>query len=288
MKLLKCYTIKDLKSIPQKYLSLFNQLYKKMNLLQGFSWDFEKAFNLISQNNYELKSIFLAVETLEPSLFGRKEYMNITRRKVPSLLKQKMAELSFRDRKFPFIVEEKCKDLKGEELDKCIDELLEKFYKKEAYERLKAEYQEIYPRSWKKKLKEIYKERWKFFYERKCEMKPLFNNFDWRNGWVQVFIVKHPQGFHWDVGGSASSGKRSTHAYYGTLFCRIQKEIKDIPTIVLWYDSRNNFRYVATLRKFAICPREMWGKEKDMEGIRKIEFKEDYYTHKNSKIEVYL
>jgi hypothetical protein len=32
----------------------------------------------------------------------------------------------------------------------------------------------------------------------------------------------------------------------------------------------------------------MWGKEKDMEGIRKIEFKEDYYTHKNSKIEVYL
>jgi len=288
MKLLKCYTIKDLKSIPQKYLSLFNQLYKKMNLLQGFSWDFEKAFNLISQNNYELKSIFLAVETLEPSLFGRKEYMNITRRKVPSLLKQKMAELSFRDRKFPFIVEEKCKDLKGEELDKCIDELLEKFYKKEAYERLKAEYQEIYPRSWKKKLKEIYKERWKFFYERKCEMKPLFNNFDWRNGWVQVFIVKHPQGFHWDVGGSASSGKRSTHAYYGTLFCRIQKEIKDIPTIVLWYDSRNNFRYVATLRKFAICPREMWGKEKDTEGIRKIEFKEDYYTHKNSKIEVYL
>jgi hypothetical protein len=288
MKLLKCYTIKDLKSIPQKYLSLFNQLYKKMNLLQGFSWDFEKAFNLIKQNNYELKSIFLAVETLEPNLFGRKEYMNITRRKVPSLLKQKMAELSFHDRKFPFIVEEKCKDLKGEELDKCIDELLEKFYKKEAYERLKAEYQEIYPRSWKKKLKEIYKERWKFFYERKCEMKPLFNNFDWRNGWVQVFIVKHPQGFHWDVGGSASSGKRITHAYYGTLFCRIQKEIKDIPTIVLWYDSRNNFRYVATLRKFAICPREMWGKEKDMEGIRKIEFKEDYYTHKNSKIEVYL
>jgi hypothetical protein len=262
MKLLKCYTIKDLKSIPKKYLSLFNQLYKKMNLLQGFSWDFEKAFNLISQNNYELKSIFLAVETLEPNLFGRKEYMNITRRKVPSLLKQKMAELSFHDRKFPFIVEEKCKDLKGEELDKCIDELLEKFYKKEAYERLKAKYQEIYPRSWKKKLKEIYKERWKFFYERKCEMKPLFKHFDWRNGWVQVFIVKHPQGFHWDVGGSASSGKRSTHAYYGTLFCRVQKEIKDIPTIVLWYDSRNNFRYVATLRKFAICPREMWGKKK--------------------------
>jgi hypothetical protein len=99
MKLLKCYTIKDLKPIPQKYLSLFNQLYKKMNLLQGVSWDFEKAFNLVKRNNYELKSIFLAVETLEPNLFGRKEYMNITRRKVPSLLKQKMAELSFRDRK---------------------------------------------------------------------------------------------------------------------------------------------------------------------------------------------
>jgi hypothetical protein len=31
----------------------------------------------------------------------------------------------------------------------------------------------------------------------------------------------------------------------------------------------------------------MWGKEKDMEGVRKIEFKGDY-THKNSKIEIYL
>jgi hypothetical protein len=287
MKLLKYYTIKDLKPIPEKYFSLFNQLYKKMSILQGFSWDSERAFNLIKQNGYELKSIFLAVESLDPSLFRRKEYMNISRRKVPSLLKQKMIELSFHDKRFPFIIEEKCKGLKGEELDKCIDDLLEKLYKKEAYERLKAMYQEIYPRSWKKKLKEIYKERWKFFYERKCEMKPLFKHFDWRNDWVQVFIVKHPQGFHWDVGGSASSGKRSTHAYYGSLFCRVQKEIKDIPTIVLWYDSRNNFRYVTTLRKFAICPREMWGKGKDMEGIRKIEFKEDY-THKNSKIQIYL
>ncbi len=155
MKLLKYYTIKDLKPIPKKYFSLFNQLYKKINILQGFSWDSEKAFNLIKQNDYELKSIFLAVESLEPILFRRKKYMNISRRKDPSLLKQKMIELSFHDKRFPFIVEEKCKGLKGKELDKCIDKLLEELYKKEAYERLKAMYQEIYPRSWKKKLKEI-------------------------------------------------------------------------------------------------------------------------------------
>jgi hypothetical protein len=72
MKLLKYYTIKDLKPIPKKYLSLFNQLYKKMNILQGFSWDSERAFNLIKQNDYELKSIFLAVESLDPILFRRK------------------------------------------------------------------------------------------------------------------------------------------------------------------------------------------------------------------------
>jgi hypothetical protein len=102
--------------------------------------------------------------------------MNISRRKVPSLLKQKMIELSFHDKRFPFIVEEKCKGLKGEELDKCIDKLLEELYKKEAYERLKAMYQEIYPRSWKKKLKEIYKERWKFFYERKSDFLPVLKD----------------------------------------------------------------------------------------------------------------
>jgi len=44
MKPLKCYAIKDLKSIPKKYLSLFNLLYKRMNLLQGFSWDSELTY----------------------------------------------------------------------------------------------------------------------------------------------------------------------------------------------------------------------------------------------------
>ena len=288
MKLLECYTAKDLKPIPEEYISLFEQLHSNMKILEGFSWDSEKAFNLIKEKNLELMSIFLAVEMLDPSLFRRKEYVNITRRKVPSILKQKMIELSFKDKNFPFIVEERCKGLKGEKLDKCIDSLLEEFYKKEAYEILKAEYQEIYPRSWKKKLKDIYRERWKFFYERKCEMEPLFKWFDWRNDWVQVFIVRHEEGFHWDVGGSASSGKRMTHKYYGSLFCRVQREIKDIPTIVLWYDSKNNFRYVTTLKKFAVCPREMWGKEKEMEGIMRIEFRENYFNNQESKIEIYL
>jgi hypothetical protein len=262
MKLLKSYTIRDLKPIPKRYFSFFNQLHEKISLLHDFSWNSEKAFNLIEQNDFELQSIFLAVEMLDPKFFGRKKYQHISRRKVPSLLKQKMLELSFRSNRFTFLVEEKCKGLKGQELDECIDKLLEKVYKKEAYEMLKAEYQEIYPRSWRKKLKEIYRERWKFFYERRCEMKPLFEWFDWRNDWVQIFIVKHPQGFHWDVGGSASSGKRMTHQFYGSLFCRVQREVKDIPTIILWYDSRNNFGYIATLKKFAVCPKEMWGKKR--------------------------
>jgi hypothetical protein len=39
--------------------------------------------------------------------------------------------------------------------------------------------------------------------------------------------------------------------------------------------------------RFAICPREMWGEEKEMEGIMRIEFREDYFNNQESKIEIY-
>jgi len=287
MRTIRVYKREEGKRIPKKLRNYFERMHGNFELVRDLHWDLNKAFELIRKEDCELRSIFLAVENLEYSLWRRKKYVHITRRKVPSILKQKMIELSFKDRAFPEKVDKYCKGLKGKELDECIDKLIEKFYKEQALEILEAEYQEIYPRSWKEKMMLINRERWKFFYERRCKMKPLFESFDWRNDWVQIFIIEHENGIHWEVGGSASTGKRTTHSYYGELFCKVQKELKDIPLVILWYDHRNNFLYIDELKSFAICPREMWGKEEVMKGLPKIIFDEDYEKHKNSRIIIY-
>ncbi|RLE41998.1 hypothetical protein DRJ19_04905 [Candidatus Woesearchaeota archaeon] len=287
MKLVKIYTHKDGKKIPKKLIEYFKKLREQYRFEKTPFLDTEKTFKLIKKKNYPLKTIFIAVDSLDPNLRRNKKYVNITREKVNSILKQKMLRLAFGDNELSILASKICKGLKGDEFDKCFDKLLEKKYKKRALQEIKEEYQLLYPRSWKKKLKDIYRERWKFFYERKCEMKPLFENFDWRNAWVQIFIIECDDGFYWDMGGSASSWRRTLHRNAGELFCRVQKRIKPIPTIILWYDYKNNFLYIDELDQLAICPIEMWGKEKIMKEILKIRFHWDLMDNKNSKIELY-
>ncbi|RPI79348.1 MAG: hypothetical protein EHM45_03240 [Desulfobacteraceae bacterium] len=131
-----------------------------------------------------------------------------------------------------------------------------KEYHPEAKKHLKYDYQEIYPRSRKKKLtmKRLTKPRIKTRRERRYDLPEPLDFCDSRNSYQQYFFI--PEDKTICQGGSGSSGQREVQSAYGYAFALVNKEYK-IPSYLFIHDRNNELRFIDSIDRLCLVPNDV-------------------------------
>ncbi len=212
----------------------------------------EDVFNNIDRS-MRFFSVYVFIEPIADDLWEDSRYVDKKKLQLCSLVDEKVRRywwdrnaehLKRIDARLEVLKKDpKFQDMKEYDLrDKIIEELDREIYP-QMIERVKEEYQEIYEDEWEEywKKEDPFKERIEDEYHRRYDMPPPFNHWDRRNLWQQYYFAKNQEGiFFYEQGGSASSGQRYDHGFYGHLFALLNSE-KPIATYFFTYDSHNRF-----------------------------------------------
>jgi len=116
---------------------------------------------------------------------------------------------------------------------------------------LRAEYQERYPRAWKRRWAErgYLRPRCKVECRRRYDLPPPLGL--WGTEVPQQFYFMRRSGTY-ERGCSTSSGSREVHSYFGLAFLELTRRGASIPCHILVYDKHNQLLLADTLPSFAL------------------------------------
>ena len=255
---IKRYTKKDLKKIPLDVVRVINIINRKLMMKEHSLMISKERMEKAVKNADELVTFFVVSEMLKGDLKFRKTHCEISLFRICSVIEE-FARRYWQSRyeEFNKLIEEKCKGLRGYELDKCIKKIFEEVYPLVMEESLMM-FRAYLPRSWKTKKDYLYRPRHTIHIRRKIFMPPVLSRFwDYRNFWQQFFFFRIKDEWYFTYGGSASSGERASHATITTLLVKYWN--KPAKTYIFWYDDENRFWFVDKWDTLIICPYEAFG-----------------------------
>lgn len=244
------------------------QQKKTEELLQVGKIDGYIPTDLTFQFNWEYKSYIVYYGSLKDEYRRNPKYVKITRHLLCSPIEQKARlywvehpeyyTLSKKEERklIRKIGKKKFQKNITELRDKIIDRITQiKIYpivKKE----IESEYQQWYPRSWKKKMEKIYKPYYEFRYKRIMNLPGRWAHYD-GDIFVQCFYIKTATGEFVSFGYNSTSGGRENLAIVGEKFAQIN-ERKSVSTDIFVYTSDNKLKFYKTADSFVVIPGQMF------------------------------
>jgi len=249
----KEYTRKNYKKVPAAVKRMLVSLREyQWDRYTSFALDHKEIVRRIRESNSHPFTIIIISELLDDKYWNNKKYVKITREKIISELDEAVfrhLEFEINRRMSEYL--EHHKDPEDIYLKKLIKE-----YYPYAKKHLKYDYQEIYPRSWKRKLtmKRLTKPRIKTRRERRYDLPAPLDFWDSRNSYQQYFIISEDKTIC--KGGSGSSGQREVQSAYGYAFALVNKEYK-IPSYLFIYDRNNELRFIDSIDRLCLVPHDV-------------------------------
>ncbi len=197
-------------------------------------------------------TIILFVEPLAQEHWRRASHMDMRR----AVLVSELEEMVYRhfERELNSRMAEWLQDHRDPD-DAHLRSIVQEYYPK-AKQILRGDYQERYPRAWKKRWAErrYLQPRHRLEYLRRYDLPPPLGL--WSTGSPQQFYFLR-RSKTYARGCSAGSGSREVHSYFGLAFLELTRCGMSLPCHILVYDKHNHLLLADTRPSFALYPGSM-------------------------------